>query len=216
MTGLFVKDWALMGRQLRILVVYILVFTAIFSFTMQDGNFLTGFITVISVMMTINCFAYDEQCNFDKLVAASPIPRSRIVVARYLVAMAMGGAGGLMIMLVDMAARMIQGSGGEGLLVSLLTFIASFGTAVLLISILFPLFYRFGVNKSRLIMLLICGIPAVGAALIGWLAQKGVFPAVSLPDSFLRSLPLFIAAIILLGLWLSVSVSIRIYQRKEF
>ena len=83
------------------------------------------------------------------------------------------------------------------------------------ISILFPIFYKFGVNKSRLIMILAFAIPSAlvgaGMALLG---ESGV--TLRFSPVFLRSLPFLLIAIVLLGLWLSVSISTRILENKEY
>ena len=40
MKGLFIKDWRLMGRQLKIMLVFVLAFVGMFSFTMEEGMIL--------------------------------------------------------------------------------------------------------------------------------------------------------------------------------
>ena len=93
MKGLFIKDWRLMSRQMKLMLVFVLVFVGMFSYTMEDSLALTGFYTVIFLMLSVNCFAYDETCHFDKLAAAAPIPKSRVVLTRYLAALAVGAVG---------------------------------------------------------------------------------------------------------------------------
>ena len=76
MKGLFIKDWRLMSRQMKLMLVFVLVFVGMFSYTMEDSLALTGFYTVIFLMLSVNCFAYDETCHFDKLAAAAPSPKA--------------------------------------------------------------------------------------------------------------------------------------------
>ena len=57
MKGLFIKDWRLMSRQMKLMLVFVLVFVGMFSYTMEDSLALTGFYTVIFLMLSVNCFA---------------------------------------------------------------------------------------------------------------------------------------------------------------
>ena len=59
MKGLFIKDWRLMSRQMKLMLVFVLVFVGMFSYTMEDSLALTGFYTVIFLILSVNCFAYD-------------------------------------------------------------------------------------------------------------------------------------------------------------
>ena len=215
MKGLFIKDWRLMGRQLKIMLVFVLAFVGMFSFTMEDNAALSGFYAVFFTMLSINCFAYDEACHFDKLAAASPIPKKQLVLSRYLAALSVGALGVVVIAVVHGACQLFQKTPREEIFASLLVIASCFGASVLFISVLFPIFYKFGVNKSRLIMILAFAIPSAlvgaGMALLG---ESGV--TLRFSPVFLRSLPFLLIAIVLLGLWLSVSISTRILENKEY
>ena len=215
MTGLFIKDWRLMSRQMKLMLVFVLVFVGMFSYTMEDSLALTGFYTVIFLMLSVNCFAYDETCHFDKLAAAAPIPKSRVVLTRYLAALAVGAVGMVTIAAVHGGIQLFQGKPSADILGDLLVIAACSFAGIVFISILFPIFYKFGVNKSRLIMILAFAIPSAlvgaGMALLG---ESGV--TLRFSPVFLRSLPFLLIAIVLLGLWLSVSISTRILENKEY
>ena len=84
MKGLLYKDLALMGRQAKLMLLYILVFGVVFMGFMGNTSFALSFISLMMFMFSINCFAYDEQASFDKLTAAAPVPKRAVVLARYL------------------------------------------------------------------------------------------------------------------------------------
>lgn len=215
MKGLFIKDWRLMSNQLKIMLVFVLLFVVMFSFTMDSSTSLSGFYAVIFLMLSVNCFAYDEACHFEKLTAAAPIPKSRVVLSRYLAALAMDAFGMVVICAVHGGIRLFQGKDTALILSDLLMIAACSVAGILFISILFPFFYRFGVNKSRLIMLLAFAVPAglvaAGAALM---AKANV--TLTFSPVFLRSLPFLLIAIVILGLWLSISISTKILENKEY
>lgn len=74
MKGLIYKDLSLIGRQGKFFIVYIVLMVAIFSGIGDGAASMSSFMAVVCFMLSINCFAYDEQNGFDKLVAASPLP----------------------------------------------------------------------------------------------------------------------------------------------
>lgn len=65
-------------------------------------------------------------------------------------------------------ASFFQKTPREEIFASLLVIASCFGASVLFISVLFPIFYKFGVNKSRLIMILAFAIPGglIGAGAV--------------------------------------------------
>lgn len=216
MKGLFFKDWRLMGRQVKFMLLFILVFLVIFSATVDDVQFLSGLYTMIFVFLSINCFAYDEMCQFDKFVACTPMPLSKVVLTRYLSALSAGGAGVLLIGCVQSVILLIKKGEPASIVSNLLLLLVYFGVAVLMMSIMFPLLYKFGTNRSRLIMLLVFAVPVLLFMAATRLLPADTLSNLTLPESFLRTLPFFLVAILLLILWLSISISIRICQHKEY
>ena len=132
-----------------------------------------------------------------------------------LAALAVGAVGMVTIAAVHGGIQLFQGKPSADILGDLLVIAACSFAGIVFISILFPIFYKFGVNKSRLIMILAFAIPSAlvgaGMALLG---ESGV--TLRFSPVFLRSLPFLLIAIVLLGLWLSVSISTRILENKEY
>ena len=212
MKGLIQKDLSLIARHAKFFVVYILLFSVVFNLSGSGEFSIGGFLSVFSFMLIINCFAYDEQAGFDKRMAASPLPRTQIVWARYGSALLLWAIGIGFTTVLDIVLSLVRGKALDPMAL-LLNVGISLGIALFFMSILFPLIYRYGVNKSRLMLIVAIGAPTALIALVGQ-QLNGEFPV--LPPTFLQTLPWAIAAILLLGLWLSVSLSVRIYQRKEF
>ena len=88
--------------------------------------------------------------------------------------------------------------------------------ALLMVSILFPLFYKFGVNKSRLMILLVCAIPIAAVALLKFLVPETVWQGLTMPPFLLTALPYLLALFLLLCLAASIRISIGILRRTEY
>ena len=96
MKGLIYKDLSLIGRQGKFFIVYIVLMVAIFSGIGDGAASMSSFMAVVCFMLSINCFAYDEQNGFDKLVAASPLPPMQVVLSRYASSLLLGLLGCLL------------------------------------------------------------------------------------------------------------------------
>ncbi len=68
MKGLLYKDLTLAAQQLRLMVLYILLFGVVFIGLMDNTSFALSFVSLMMFMLSMNCFTYDEQVSYDKLV----------------------------------------------------------------------------------------------------------------------------------------------------
>lgn len=109
MKGLIYKDLSLIGRQGKFLIVYILLMVVLFSGVEDRAASMSAFITIICFMLSINCFAYDEQSGFDKLTAASPLSTMQVVLSRYVSSLLLGLLGCLVTAGVSSAVQLIKG-----------------------------------------------------------------------------------------------------------
>lgn len=214
--GLIHKDWRLMGRQLKLLLAYIVIFTVVFSMTLNNSGAMVSFFSVMLFFMAINCFAYDEQVNFGKLAAASPVPVRTLVLSRYASALLLGIGGSAVLTLVNFLVMRYHSPGEVSPGDALLSFAVSVAAALLLVSVMFPILYKFGVNKSRLLILLVFAVPSLLFLGFHALFPHASFSGFSLPDSFLAILPYLLAALLLLLLAGSVSLSAHILKTKEY
>ena len=84
--------------------------------------------------------------------------------------------------------------------------------ALLYLSILFPLVYKFGVEKSRLLMIVVLAIPSI---LVIGLSKAGVSVAVldEITPGVLFGIGFILVACVML---ISYVISVRIYTQKDF
>ncbi len=212
MKGLVYKDLSLIGCQGKFLITYLVIFIFIFSVIDEGAPLIVSFLSVISFMLSINCFAYDEQCDFGKLTAAAPVRPLHVALARYISGLMLGIGGCLVATGVSSVIQLIKKQADfSGLM-------ASIGLGVcmdiFLMAIVFPLFYKFGVNKSRLVILLIVAVPAALVPLLSKIVPPSFWVAFQSAGGAL----LFCCGAVLLLAFVtgSVFLSGKILEKKQY
>ena len=211
--SLFVKDWMVLNRQLLFMLIYIVVFVGLFAAN-DDGGFLTGIFSALVVLLAINCFAYDEQAHFDKLLAASPAAAWQVVLSRYLTSLSLGLLGTGFITGLQAAIYAVR-SEPERIPSTLTVAAVSLGVGALCAAVMFPLFYKFGVNKGRIVLILACAIPAAVSGGISAVMQSPDQP-LSLTPAVLSALPWVLALLVITALAVSFTCSVHIVKNKQY
>lgn len=207
MKGLIVKDLINLKKYSRT-VLLIIAFYILFSFMVDSMEFLSGMIVLMCAVSTITSFAYDSQSGWDMYALTLPLPKKNIVLAKYVLALLLTLIGTLLAILAGWLIGLIkqQSNFVETLIVSY----SLFAVAVLFLSVLLPLVYRFGVERSRVLIIAVFTIPT--AAVIA-LAQTGAF---TMPDETLINQLLVLSPPVLVACASgSIAISCRIFQRKR-
>ena len=211
MKGLIYKDLSLIGRQGKFFIVYIVLMVAIFSGIGDGAASMSSFMAVVCFMLSINCFAYDEQNGFDKLVAASPLPPMQVVLSRYASSLLLGLLGCLLTAGVSSVVQLVKGNAAFNDM--LFGLIGALVAALVLMAILFPIF---GVNKSRIIMLLVVFFPVMAIVLVSKLFPDAFSMLSQIPAGVVTALPFIGAAVLAAALAASLLLSARILRRKQY
>ena len=222
MKGIITKD--LLGlKQVGLTMGILMLFYLFMGFmSMKDSgdgvSYFSIMALVINVMVPLSCAGYDEQCGWDSFGAALPVSKSKIVACRYIVNLLVMGFTTLVVFLANMIFMAFGGTptGLLGYLVPILI-------TIFYISIMTPIIYKFGVQKSRFIIIAVMILPALLIAGIGmFMANNADEKSSMLFDSMekLSSVPL-IPAVILMTVAatvifsLSMLLSMKIYNKKE-
>lgn len=208
MRGLLIKELRNIRRYAKTLLILLVFYTALsFTWGNGEGSFLSGMIVMLVLIMSITSFSYDDLCKWDRYALTLPLTRREIVRSKYLFAMILLGAGLLLALLAGVGLSLA--GGGEGLAETLASVAGSLIAALFLISVMIPLIYRFGTEKSRLILFAVAVLPT---AVLFLLYQFGV-PVTerALKIALFAAVP---ASVVLF--YLSYRVSAAIYERKEF
>ena len=200
MRGLLLKDCYTLLKQLKIMLVILLVWACI-------PNFAFGPMAVFyAAMLPVTALAYDERSKWDELASMMPYSVRDIVLSKYLLGVGVVGAATVVSGLAQLLIAAVRGTGLDGTEAIALLLTACLALAML--GIMLPIMFRMGVEKGRIaLMLVICAV-VVGVMAAGdWLTAflNGMTsPVLLVPLMFL-----FSAAV----LAVSVPVSVRLYRK---
>lgn len=201
MKGLLLKDFYTLIKQVRFFLL-VLLFMALLP-----GTSMAPFVILYAVMLPVSILGYDERAKWDRYAAMLPYTKKSIVLSKYI----MGYAGLILASLLTVTAHVvyanIKGSVPElGYFyeIGVLVCIALFYLAVHL-----PFMYKFGVEKGRLVFLALTAVVVFGLMYLSDKISKGLM--LDPYDLLAYIIPVAITANLV-----SIPVSIRIYEKKEF
>ncbi|MGI5896332.1 MAG: ABC-2 transporter permease [Oscillospiraceae bacterium] len=203
MKGLLLKDMMVLKKQGALLAILVAVY-GVYSVASGDNSVFGSIIMLLGAMLPITAMAYDEQANWDKLALAMPVSRAALAVSKYIMSVITIGIATL----CNLAIQWLIG--GRLVWEDIMTILILSALGFLFVAILFPLMYRFGVEKSRL---MIIGVVLVPVLLILLAKSLGI----PMPDEAgIKKIVSLIPVISLAALLLSMLVSISICQHKEY
>lgn len=209
MIGLILKDFYTL-RQYCKTMLFMLVFFALISLGLDNpAAFFEGFIILMSMMMSVYSFSYDNLAKWDHFGLSLPITRKEVVASKYILSLLLcliGAALSFVISTIVLYVKPIEDFGLTDHLVS----IAGIVTVVIIFfSLLLPLIFKFGVEKSRMLLIAIFAAPT---AVVISLDQLGIpLPSDEIILSVLKILPILVAVLY----FLSYLLSVKIYSSKE-
>ena len=216
MKGLLVKDVRLLLRQKMTLVV--IVALGIFM-SLNGGNpsFSLGYMMVVSAMLVINTISYDYFENGMSFLLTMPIRRFEYVVEKYVLALLVELFMAVVAVVIQVGGLLVTGTADWKIFLG--TAIGCMVTATLILAMYIPVNLKFGPEKSRIALLILIG----AIAAISYVVYK-VEPLQRMLIHFGEMLIGLTAAQLVclaVGVWLlvmciSVLVSIRIMEKKEF
>lgn len=214
MSALLTKEFLCIRKQGKMLLFGLAVAVpgVLSSFTEQKGNhaatalnWIIALAALLAVTLTINAMAYEEKANWDVFVRSLPLDSRTIVGARYTLALIFSSAGTAL----TFAAALLLLRGHIGADIQIAVWLGAGAAPLLICSVLLPLFYQFGLQKTRLVFFtLIFVVPLLIATVFiktgVALSQVSMLPV-------LRASPLIVLAVVATSFF----ISCRIYSRKE-
>lgn len=163
MLGLILKDLYTLKKYGKTLLV-MMAFFGIMGLAQQNMFFLTGMIPMFCMMTVITTLSYDEYFHWHRLALAMPYSRRDIIGGKYLLVLLLLVMGFGVSAIIGVAASFLV---PELLLTELLlTAIGACLAALVLVSVLLPLVFRFGVEKSRIMLFGIAFLPTIALFLL--------------------------------------------------
>lgn len=210
MLGFIKKDIAMIKSNFKILFI-LFIFYGVMTF--NDGMDISFILPFICVMIMISTFSYDEYNNWNAYTIALPNGRENSVKAKYLATIIMILATTLITILFTFLLIYIKKQPIE-LEKILVTTIGSIFATLLVLSTMYTIIYKFGIEKARIAIFVIV-IAFVFAA--SFLFSNIDFSFIGKTLNFLEDyIVLIIIAISILMVYISYRISKKIYLNKEF
>ncbi len=207
MKGLLLKDLFTLRKQGKVYLLLI-VFYLFYSIVTKNVSMMSAMIAMLCAIAPITTLAYDENCKWDRYALSMPISKKMMVLSKYVF--------GLLLILISMvivaplSMVVVTYTGEMAFKPAFIILLMVNAIAVLFISVLLPLLFKFGVEKGRLLMFVIFFIPMAFV----YIYKK---TNLGLPSKeTLTSLGYLSPLLLLIIFLISIAISIRIYEKKEF
>ena len=213
MKGLLIKEMINLkyyGKTLLFLAVFFMILGIIQQSVLAFLIMLSFMTLVLVLIVNMNSISIDDSAKWNCYVATMPLNRSDIVKSKYLFSLIFAVCCAVITAFVTFLIGLFLPPVPAGVILGILGIILLF--LCLILSIVFPLLYKFGVEKSRFIIMGIVVIPSLLPALLQ--AMHIPFPSMEQLTSY--SWVLFLLpVVILLLLYASYRLSAHIFQKKE-
>ena len=155
MKGLMLKDFYLTFSNRSTLLLYVLI-TVFMGFSM-DGEFVIAYATLLSGTMALSTISYDEFENGLPFLMSLPTDRKTYVRAKFLYCTLLNCAGVIMGVIIYVLTSLLKGTDPD--LVAGIPFIlAMFPISILMTSVMIAVEFKFGSQKSRLVLFVVYGL----------------------------------------------------------
>lgn len=199
MLGLLLKDIYNIRKQAIWYIAMIVLFCGI-SVVLKNVAFASTIGILVTISMPLTAIAYEEKDGWQKFVIASGTNVKTIVVEKYL----LGVIFALISIIGYSVAFMVVGAEED----RLVEFTAPVCMQFLVLAVVLPLVFKFGVEKGRVYMII--AVVLLMAVLIAVLPVLGNMQEGA--NVFIGCM----AAITVIALCVSFLVSFKIYSKKEF
>lgn len=209
MLGLIKKDLLVIKSNLKLVTVMLLVF---FVMALQGQFDMSFILTFIIVMLFISTFSYDEYNKWDAYAITLPGGRKNVVKSKYIAGLLLTIASVVVTILLNYLVYIITNNLDFNKFIS--TLIGSCFAIILIQAIVYPLIFKYGMEKGRVLLFVLAFV------FVGVIELFSKVVNITIPTnivSFFDSYWFIIVPIILiLVLFTSYKISDKIYSKKEF
>ena len=216
MKRLLIKDILNMKNYMKQLVLVLIFFIA-YGIFLKNGTFVGTMITLMLSMQVITTMSYDEYAKWDKYALTMNINRKDIIISKYIfftISIIIGIVVGITTSIaINQIAKL-----DTGMNEIIVTSIVVPCVFAILFSIIIPVVFKTGVEKGRIVMMLILFIPAILVGAIVKISEKAniTMPSPSNLEILMKFGVLGLVLLTILAVFISYKVSLSIYNKKEF
>ncbi len=214
MKSLILKDLYNIGHNAKSLVLSMIMCACILVFT-TDGQGFVYMSTIIFTTMILTTFAFDENCKWNHYAMTMPVSKKDMVISKYVVMIIFVVAGAAVGILVCTAVAAITKSAEmntETLSEMLTNAAVPFLIGIIFGSMEIPLVFRFGTEKSRLLMFVSFLLPA---AMFFGIYKLLVMAGVVFTDALIFRLLCFSPLFAAVWVYVMFRISCFVFERQE-
>lgn len=212
MSGLLVKEYFTLRRYVKQYVLLFIFFGAL-SIYMESMIYFQCMVTMSMCMLIFTGMTYDTLSGWDKFVLTMPVSRKDIVGSKYLCCIIYAIVAITASTLFSLVLGYIHPMGDDDLILLAATAAALLCVIFLIYSILIPLIYKLGVEKTRIVMIAVIMIPIFGLMAIYKYIPESVF---TFAEQHVGLVAAAGAAFCVLVYIISYFVSLNIFSKKEY
>ena len=211
MNALIWKDLYAIKGQLKS-AIYLLLFFMMLTFFFDMGPVVVMLAVLFGSMQVMTSFTFDEMSKWDKYALTLPVSRRDIITSKYLLGLLLTVGSAIIICPVILLFNIFFESFTVGELFSILC--TTSAGALLMLSLLIPIFLKFGTQKGRFVLFAVVFFPAFFTNFFSeYLMRLSVYlPPMETLKVLGYAAPLFM----LIPLVISYFISVIIYSNKEF
>lgn len=201
MRGLLIKDWKTLLKQMKVMLVIVVVFACI------PGTYMAAFALFYAAMLPITALAYDERAKWDELATMMPYTAKSIVGSKYVLGLTLIGSISLLSAASQVVVSVVQHVPLNTETLISIPLVACGALLMMLIDL--PLMFRLGVEKGRIIyILLTCGC-------VTYFAMNTDDVIASLDTVSVYSALLMVLAITIVAFVISYTISVQVYRARR-
>ena len=209
MLGLIKKDLLIIKGNIKVAILFVIVFALMSS----EGNEILYFVPVfLSTMLFMSTFSYDDYNKWDAYACTFPSGRANIVKAKYSASLILT----FVAIIITYILGIVMGSFNNNLDFSKINSIICgvLFAMILLQSIMFPLLFKFGAEKGRIGLFI--GVILI-TSLLGLILNS---LTIKIPGNVIKTFNdywfIILPLIMIIMLFISYKISRKIYLNKEF
>ena len=216
MKGLILKDiYSIRIRQKTYVLLFL--FLCVFGYVMKSPGYVGVMCIVVFLTTMLSLFNSDQYYHWDPYAASFPLGKKMIVQARYMLVIIMTLAIALFSIVISGVTAALLGMSVAD---QVLSTVSGCMAIPIFTGIVIPVIYKLGVEKGRIVFMLLFMIPFLALTLLkdliqGTAVEKLLVNLQQNPNGQVIIAGILLAVSILV-LAVSYMISIRIYSNKEF
>lgn len=223
MFNLILKDLMIQKKTMLLGSFYIIAMILAFQSMGQNNEntmFASGVVALTYILVMGAC-AYDEKCKSDVMLNSLPIKRADIVLSRYLSVLAFAGVGTVEYIAISSIIN-LSGLPIKAYPITLQGFIGVLFAVIFISSIYFPVYFKVGYIRSKMINLIVFFAVFFLIGSISYIIKESMNqPAIhAIVDFFSKRSDLQIILLCMSVLFLmmagSYTLALKFYKNREF